>query len=202
MYLPPTFREDRRDVMEALIAAHPLATLVTHGSSGLLANLIPMQIADGMLRAHLARANPQLDDLREGGEVLAVFQGPQAYVSPGWYASKAEHGRVVPTWNFLMVQVRGVPRVSEDADWLRAQVTALTDRHEAGRPAPWAVTDAPERFLDAQLRAIVGVELPLDGMAGKWKASQNRPGPDRAGVIAGLASEGNGMAGFIPPPES
>lgn len=201
MYVPPAFREDRREVMEALMAAHPLATLISHGAGGLSANLIPMQVAGGMLRAHLARANPQLDDLRAGSEVLAVFQGPQAYVSPGWYATKAEHGRVVPTWNFLMVQVRGVARVIDDAGWLREQVAALTDRHEAGRAAPWAVTDAPERFLDAQLRAIVGIELPLDRIAGKWKASQNRPDVDRAGVISGLASEGNGMAGFIPPPE-
>lgn len=201
MYVPPAFREDRRAVMEALMAAHPLAVLISHGAGGLTANLIPMQIAGGVLRAHLARANPQLDDLRAGGEVLAVFQGPQAYVSPGWYASKAEHGRVVPTWNYLTVQVRGRARVIEDADWLRAQVTALTEQHEAGRADAWAVTDAPERFVEAQLRAIVGIELPLDDLTGKWKASQNRPGADRAGVISGLASEGSGMAGFIPPPE-
>lgn len=200
MYVPPAFREDRREVLLALIAAHPLATLISHGADGLCANLVPMQVQDGVLRAHLARANPQLDDLRAGGEVLAVFQGPQAYVSPGWYASKAEHGRVVPTWNFLMVQVRAVARVIEDADWLRAQVTALTERHEAGRPAPWAVADAPDGFVAAQLRAIVGIELPIDAVAGKWKASQNRPGADRAGVISGLASEGSGMAGFVPPP--
>lgn len=200
MYVPPAFREDRREVMEALIAAHPLAMLISHGAGGLTANHVPMQITDGVLRAHLARANPQLDDLRAGGEVLAVFQGPQAYVSPGWYASKAEHGRVVPTWNYLTVQVRGAARVIEDAGWLRAQVTALTDRHEAGRAEPWAVSDAPERFLEAQLRAIVGIELPLDGLSGKWKASQNRPDADRAGVISGLASEGRGMAGCIPPP--
>ena len=137
MYTPPAFDETRPEVLSALIAAHPLALLVTTGDdTGPTANLIPMTAEDGVLRAHLARANPQLAELRAaqaaGRPVLAVFQGPQAYVSPGWYASKAEHGRVVPTWNFLMVQVRGVPQVIDEPDWLAAQVTDLTDRLEAG----------------------------------------------------------------------
>lgn len=204
MYVPPAFAEDRLEAQAALIVAHPLALLVTGGTAGLLADPVPMMIRDGVLCAHLARANPQVAALREaaadGREVLAVFQGPQAYVSPGWYASKAEHGRVVPTWNYLVVQVRGVPVVIDDTDWLRAQVGALTDRLESGMPDPWAVTDAPESFVAAQLRGIVGLELPLTRVTGKWKASQNRPAADRQGVIAGLTAAGIPLAAHVPAP--
>ena len=206
MYVPPAFAEDRAEALAALVEAHPLALLVTGGDVGLLANPVPMLWQDGILRAHLARANGQVASLRAaeaaGAEVLAVFQGPQAYVSPGWYASKAEHGKVVPTWNYLMVQIRGVPRVIDDAGWLRAQVDALTDRHEAGFADPWAVSDAPDGFVAAQLRGIVGVEIPVAQVAGKWKASQNRPASDRAGVIAGLGAEGRPMAAHVPPPDT
>lgn len=203
MYTPPAFDETRPEVLSALIAAHPLALLVTAGDdTGPTANLIPMTAEDGVLRAHLARANPQLAELRAaqaaGRPILAVFQGPQAYVSPGWYASKAEHGRVVPTWNFLMVQVRGVPRVIDEPDWLAAQVAHLTDRLEAERPDPWSVADAPAPFVAAQLRGIVGLELPMTARAGKWKASQNRSAADRAGVAHGLARAGHAMADHIP----
>lgn len=207
MYVPPAFREDRPQAIHALIEAHPLALLVSTGEDGPTANPVPMLLdpSAGVLRCHLARANGQIGELRAaqaaGREVLAVFQGPQAYISPGWYASKAEHGRVVPTWNYLIVQVRGVPRVIEDADWLRGQVGALTDRHEAGLADPWSVGDAPEGFVAAQLRGIVGLELPLTRVTGKWKASQNRPAADRAGVIAGLEAAGDAMAARIPAPE-
>lgn len=207
MYVPPAFREDRPQAIHALIDAHPLALLVSTGEDGPTANPVPMLLdpSAGVLRCHLARANGQIGELRAaqaaGREVLAVFQGPQAYISPGWYASKAEHGRVVPTWNYLIVQVRGVPRVIEDADWLRGQVGALTDRHEAGLADPWSVGDAPEGFVAAQLRGIVGLELPLTRVTGKWKASQNRPAADRAGVIAGLEAAGDAMAARIPAPE-
>lgn len=207
MYVPPAFREDRPQAIHALIEAHPLALLVSTGEDGPTANPVPMLLdpSAGVLRCHLARANGQIGELRAaqaaGREVLAVFQGPQAYISPGWYASKAEHGRVVPTWNYLIVQVRGVPRVIEDADWLRGQVGALTDRHEAGLTDPWSVGDAPDGFVAAQLRGIVGLELPLTRVTGKWKASQNRPAADRAGVIAGLEAAGDAMAARIPAPE-
>lgn len=207
MYVPPAFREDRAQAIHALIEAHPLALLVSTGEDGPTANPVPMLLdpSAGVLHCHLARANGQIGELRAaqaaGREVLAVFQGPQAYISPGWYASKAEHGRVVPTWNYLIVQVRGVPRVIEDADWLRGQVGALTDRHEAGLADPWSVGDAPEGFVAAQLRGIVGLELPLTRVTGKWKASQNRPAADRAGVIAGLEAAGDAMAARIPAPE-
>lgn len=207
MYVPPAFREDRPQAIHALIDAHPLALLVSTGEDGPTANPVPMLLdpSAGVLRCHLARANGQIGELRAaqaaGREVLAVFQGPQAYISPGWYASKAEHGRVVPTWNYLIVQVRGVPRVIEDADWLRGQVGALTDRHEAGLADPWSVGEAPDGFVAAQLRGIVGLELPLTRVTGKWKASQNRPAADRAGVIAGLEAAGDAMAARIPAPE-
>ena len=207
MYVPPAFREDRPQAIHALIEAHPLALLVSTGEDGPTANPVPMLLdpSADVLRCHLARANGQIGELRAaqaaGREVLAVFQGPQAYISPGWYASKAEHGRVVPTWNYLIVQVRGVPRVIEDADWLRGQVGALTDRHEAGLADPWSVGDAPDGFVAAQLRGIVGLELPLTRVTGKWKASQNRPAADRAGVIAGLEAAGDAMAARIPDPE-
>lgn len=207
MYVPPAFREDRPQAIHALIDAHPLALLVSTGEDGPTANPVPMLLdpSAGVLRCHLARANGQIGELRAaqaaGREVLAVFQGPQAYISPGWYASKAEHGRVVPTWNYLIVQVRGVPRVIEDADWLRGQVGALTDRHEAGLADPWSVGEAPDGFVAAQLRGIVGLELPLTRVTGKWKASQNRPAADRAGVIAGLEAAGDAMAARNPAPE-
>lgn len=204
MYVPPAFAEDRPEVLAGLMAAHPLATLITGGERGLTANLIPM-IHDpdkGVLRAHVARANAQIADLRameaEGREALVLFQGAQAYISPGWYATKAETGKVVPTWNYLAVQVRGVPRVLDDAGWLRAQVGELTDRLEADLPAPWAVADAPDGFVAAQLRGIVGLEIPVSQILGKWKASQNRPAADREGVVAGLAERQNPMAGIVP----
>lgn len=205
MYVPPAFREDRPEAHAALIDACPLALLVTADEDGPLANPIPMMRTGGTLRAHLARANPQIAQLRTaeaaGRPVLAVFQGPQAYISPTWYAAKAEHGRVVPTWNYLIVQVRAVPRLIEDADWLRTQVGALTDRHEAAMPAPWAVQDAPEPFVAAQLRGIVGLELPLTEVTGKWKLSQNRPAADRRGVIAGLSADASPLAPYVPQPD-
>jgi transcriptional regulator len=184
---PASFREDRIEVMQALIRAHPLGTLVTAGRRGLVANLVPFTLAaDGMLRAHLARANGQLDDLRDGAETLVIFQGPHAYVSPSWYVSKREHGRVVPTWNYIVVQARGVPRVIDDPVWLHEQVATLTAQQERGRPEAWQVGDAPEPFIAGQLKGIVGVELRAVRLEGKWKVSQNRPEPDRLGVAAAI----------------
>lgn len=199
MYIPPAFREDRPEVMAAMIAAHPLALLVSHGDGGLLADPVPMLWRDGRLIAHLARANPHADRLRSSGEVMAIFQGAHSYVTPAWYASKAEHGRVVPTWNYLTVQMQGIAQIIDDTDWLAAQVAALTDAQEAGRPQPWAVSDAPDAFISAQLRGIVGLEVEVTSVAGKWKASQNRSDADRAGVIAGLDALANPIAEAIPP---
>ncbi len=194
MYIPPIFREERPEVLHALMRAHPLASLVTHGANGLTANLVPFILVSGaggpdILRAHLARGNPQLDDLRQGGEALVIFQGPQAYISPSWYATKQEHGKVVPTWNYIVVQAWGQPRVIEDADWLLAQIGALTTLQEGGRAEPWSVADAPEPFIATQLRGIVGLELPVGRIEGKWKASQNQPEANRAGVVRGLRED-------------
>jgi len=196
MYLPAVFHEERLETLHALIRTHPLGTLITAGAGGLLANLVPFILVDGgekgILRAHIARANDQVEALRSGVETLAVFQGPEAYITPSWYAAKAEHGRVVPTWNYVVVQVRGTPRLIDDAAWIRAQIGELTESQESRRTEPWKVSDAPEPFIMGQIGAIVGVEIPIASLEGKWKVSQNRSAADREGVIEGLKREGFG----------
>jgi transcriptional regulator len=193
MYLPEAFREDRPDVLHDLIRAHPLGLLISAGPGGILANPVPFLSypEEGVLRAHVARANGQWRELATAPDCLVVFQWPAAYVTPSWYASKAEHGKVVPTWNYAVVEARGRARIVQDAGWLRRQIDDLTAAREGGRPAPWAVADAPEPFVAAQLRGIVGVEVALTALTGKWKVSQNRPEADRAGVAAGLGAEGD-----------
>jgi len=194
MYRPPAFVEERTDVLYDLIRQHPLGLLITAGRSGIVANPVPFQlVAEGdgaVLRVHLSRANPQLADL-DGADCLVVFQGPHAYVSPSWYATKQKTGKVVPTWNYMIVQARGQARRIANAGWLRAQVEALTQAQEQGSAEPWSVDDAPADFVAAQLRGIVGVEIPVERMDGKWKLSQNRDAKDRAGVAAGLAARGD-----------
>ncbi|APF37141.1 transcriptional regulator [Chelatococcus daeguensis] len=194
MYQPPHFREERLEVQHALIRAHPLGLLISSGEDGPLANPVPFLLdaaaaPKGVVRAHLARANRQWQALAAGEPALAVFQGVDTYVTPSWYETKKETGKVVPTWNYAIVQVRGPVRVIEDREWLRRQITALTAQHEEGRTQPWAVTDAPEDFVAAQLKGIVGIEMTIESIEGKWKVSQNRPAPDRIGVAEGLAAE-------------
>lgn len=193
MYAPPAFVEDRPDVLYDLIRTHPLGLLITAGPGGLLANPVPFQLiadpAGAVLRAHLSRANPQLADI-DGADCLVVFQGPHAYVSPSWYATKAETGKVVPTWNYITVQARGQARRIDDPAWLRVQIAALTRGQEAGFTTPWTVEDAPGDFIAAQVKGIVGVEIPVERMDGKWKLSQNRNAADRAGVVDGLQAAG------------
>jgi len=195
MYLPAHFAETRPEPLHELIGKHPLGMLVTMSDAGLQANPVPFVLdADpaggpGILRAHVARANPLWRETR-GDESLVVFQGPQAYISPGWYPSKLEHGKAVPTWNYVMVQARGTLRAIDDADRVRAFVTRLTTRHEAVQAKPWAVTDAPPDFIDTMVRAIVGIEITLTALTGKWKVSQNRSIADRGGVAAGLHAAG------------
>jgi transcriptional regulator len=199
MYLPAHFEEKRPEVLHALIRAEPLGLLVTQGDAGLQANSVPFVLdADpaggpGILRAHVARANPLWRESRSGSESLVVFQGPQAYISPSFYPSKALHGKVVPTWNYIMVQARGTLRAVEDAAWLHAFVTRLTDRHEAPRAKPWAVNDAPADYIETMLGAIVGIEIVLTALVGKWKVSQNRSAADRAGVAHGLGDTAIGF---------
>jgi transcriptional regulator len=186
MYVPDHFREDRPDVLHEAVQRIGFATLVTQG---LEANHLPMLLQDGVLRGHVARANPVW---KAGeGEALAIFLGPHAYVSPSWYPSKAETGKAVPTWNYLTVHARGAIRWIQDADWLRAHVTALSAVHETGRAQPWAVSDAPASYVDGLLRAIVGFELTIAKLEGKWKLSQNRDAADRAGVRDGLVQDGH-----------
>jgi transcriptional regulator len=196
MYQPPAFREDRTGVQHALIRKHPLGLLITAGPAGLLANLFPFLLdADGTekgtLRLHMARANPQWHELEAVEECLVVFQGPQDYVTPSWYVTKRETAKVVPTWNYATVHAWGRPRVMKDDAWLRRQIEDLTESRESQRAEPWAVGDAPEDFVAMQMRAIVGVEIPVSRIEGKWKMSQNRPEADRAGVIAGFREAGD-----------
>jgi transcriptional regulator len=195
MYQPPLFREDRLEVQHALIRNHPLGLLVTAGPGGLLANLIPFLIdaeasERGTLLAHLARANPQWHDLTAVEECLVVFQGPQDYVTPSWYATKRETGKVVPTWNYVMVHAWGRPRVIDDELWLRRQINALTRSREDLRQVPWQVSDAPESIITGQVKGIIGIEIPITRIEGKWKMSQNRPEADRRGVVAGFREQG------------
>jgi transcriptional regulator len=201
MYEPPLHQQADRAAIVELIRAHPLGLLISHGPSGLLANLIPFLIEGDMLLGHVARANPQWRDLQQADEALVVFQGPQHYISPSWYETKRQTHKVVPTWNYLTVQARGRPRVTDEAPWLRAQIEALTNKQEGARAEPWKVSDAPEDFIAMQMRAIVGVEMAVTDLKGKWKASQNRSEADRAGVIAGLNADGDpqalAMAGVV-----
>ncbi|TFW06046.1 FMN-binding negative transcriptional regulator [Oxalobacteraceae bacterium OM1] len=195
MYLPSHFEETRHAVLHDLIARHPLGTLVTFDGEALNANHVPFELdADagehGTLIAHVARANPVWRQIEAGVEPLVVFQGAQTYVSPGWYPSKAEHGKVVPTYNYMVVHAYGHGRTVEDPVRLRAILTRLTTRHEAGMAKPWRIEDAPEDYIEKMLAAIVGIEIPIRRVVGKWKVSQNRPAADRAGVEQGLLGLG------------
>ncbi len=206
MYRPPAFREDRLETLYALMREHPLATLVTAGPQGLLASHAPLGLdpargPKGTLIGHLSRANEQWRELETAGQALAVFQGPEAYVSPSYYASKREHGRVVPTWNYVAVHAWGRVRVFDDPAGLRSVVERLTNQHERGRPQPWQVDDAPAEYIEGALKAIVGFELEIERLEGQWKLSQNRSAEDRQGVRRGLAEEsasGTGLAALIP----
>jgi transcriptional regulator len=194
MYRPNAFDELRPEPLHELIAGYPLGLLVRGGDPGPQADVLPWLLEPGptlagTLVGHVARANPLWREAA-GREVLVVFQGPQAYVSPGWYASKAEHGKVVPTWNYAMVQARGTLQAQEDPQAVLGIVSRLTGRHEAGRKLPWKVSDAPPGFVEGLLQAIVGVRIPLDSLVGKFKLSQNRPAADRAGVCEGLKADG------------
>lgn len=193
MYLPAHFEQHDPVALQALMRGHPLATLVTLGADGLTADAIPLDYdatagAHGTLRGHVARANP-LWRQADGQVVLAVFNGPQAYVTPSWYPSKATTHKVVPTWNYAVVHAHGTLRAVEDARWLHDLVARLTLIHEAGRSPPWTVTDAPADYVQQMLRAIVGIEIVVTKLVGKWKVSQNRQDADRLGVAAGLQAE-------------
>jgi transcriptional regulator len=202
VYVPPLFKEDRIDVLHAAIRSSSLATLVTNAADGLIASHVPMLLDTepapyGTLIGHLARPNPQARGAN--GEALAIFQGPEAYITPSWYATKRETGKVVPTWNYVAIHAYGSIEFFNDRERLLDVVTRLTERQETPRAEPWAVSDAPPDFIDVMLRGIIGFAIPITRLEGKWKMSQNRPAEDRVGVVSGLEIEGReDVAALIP----
>ena len=194
MYTPTAFRETRPEALRELMRRHPLAALVAMTAEGLAANHVPMMLDPaggpfGTLRGHVARANPAWRLITAGSPVLAIFQGPDHYVTPSWYPGKTAHGMVVPTWNYAVVHAHGIIAWHEDAAWLRSFLDTLTAANEAHRAEPWHVSDAPERYIDRQLALIVGFEIAVTTLTGKWKLGQNRDAEDRSGIAAGLAAD-------------
>jgi transcriptional regulator len=191
MYIPKHFAEERVPALHAFVEAYPFGALITMGSSGLIASHIPMVLEHeggslGVLKGHISRANPQWREFAPEVEALAIFNGADHYITPTWYPEKAETGKVVPTWNYVAVHVYGRMKVIEDPAWLRAHVEALTNIHEAGNVVPWKVSDAPEDYVATMVKGIVGFEVTVTRIEGKWKASQNRAEKDRQGVATGL----------------
>lgn len=211
MYIPKHFAENDPATLHDLMRAFPLATLVTQGPDGPDANHIPLHLdaaagPHGTLRGHIARANPLASDSttiettagpRVNRKILAIFKGPDCYISPSNYATKAEHGKVVPTWNYTAVHAHGELRLIDDRDWLLAQLDALTAEHEAGLPHPWSIDDAPADYIGKMLGAVVGIEIVIERLVGKWKVSQNQPAENQASLIAALDKAGDPMAGLI-----
>ena len=196
MYVPKHFEETDVAVLHGLIRSRPLGTWVAWANNELIANHLPFLIDEsrgpfGTLIGHVARANPVWKSLVDGTRSIVVFQGTEKYITPSWYPSKHETGKAVPTWNYVVVHAHGSPRVIHDKDWLRAHVAALSDRHEHELPVPWKLTDAPPEYIDTLLNAIIGIEIPLDALQGKWKLGQNRPAADLSGVVKGLSAQGD-----------
>jgi transcriptional regulator len=199
MYVPKSFEPPDVQTLHHFVQTHPFGTLITMTSGGLDGNHLPLLIDSapapyGTLRGHVARANPVWRECDPEREALVIFQGPDSFISPSWYPSKRETATVVPTWNYIVVHAHGRLRVIDDPAWLRAHVEALTDRHEQERPRPWAVSDAPEDYIQKMVGAIVGLEMVITRLTGKWKLSQNRSERDRAGVVDGLLGEGSESA--------
>ena len=191
MYIPRAHNEERVTMLHKLIEDQPFASLITVGLSGLFASHIPMVLeqngAMGQLRGHISRGNMQWRDYNPSVEALAIFSGPQHYITPNWYPEKQDTGKVVPTWNYVVVHAYGYLKIMEDAEWLRAHLASLTNIHEAESPVPWKIGDAPEDYIAALLKGIVGLEMTIERLEGKWKISQNRSDEDRNGVAKGLA---------------
>ncbi|GGJ89081.1 FMN-binding negative transcriptional regulator [Pseudomonas matsuisoli] len=197
MYVPNAFRQNDSEMLNRQIHEARLATLVSNGPSGLIASHVPLLFAEdegkhGTLYGHLARGNPHWKALADG-EALVIFNGPDAYITPSWYAAKAEHGKVVPTWNYIAVHAYGRAEIIEDAPRLLDIVSRLTDKHEHSRPSPWSVNDAPLDYIDGMLKAIVGFALPIERIEGKWKLGQNRSEADFAGVRNGLSHSADAL---------
>lgn len=195
MYIPSHFEEPRIEVMHDLIQTRPLATVITLSSGGIDANHIPLHLSDtegrlGVLRGHVARANSMRHELIQDVEALAVFHGPDSYISPSWYPAKQEHGRVIPTWNYAVVHAYGTLKIVDDPVWLMEHLQALTTKHEMAFPEPWAVSDAPGDFIEKLLENIIGIEIAITRLKGKWKASQNQSLKNQLGIINGLNGDG------------
>lgn len=196
MYQPDHFRVEDVSEMHALMRARPFAALVSAGPAGLYASHLPTVLKGdgryGVIECHLARANPHCRDLAEGNEALMIFQGPEGYITPNWYPSKAEHGKVVPTWNYAVVHATGRPEVMQEKAWLLRHVTELTAQQERTEAKPWALSDAPDSYIDVMLRGIVGFRFVITRLEGKWKMSQNREAIDQEGVVRGLNTRAAG----------
>ncbi len=196
MFQPPLFKEDRLSVMHDLIDAYSFGILIAHEDGEISANHLPFvlhrDLGDkGTLRAHMAKGNPLWKNFGPDTNVIVIFQGTHHYISPAWYASKAEHGKVVPTWNYATVHTRGVLKLIDDPDWLITQIGSLSDIHEEGRDDPWKVTDAPDKYIRGQMKGIIGLEIEIADLTGKWKMSQNKNDADKAGIFAGLEADGD-----------
>lgn len=196
MHITKQFEETDPAVLHSLIRAHPLGAWITLADGDLVANHVPLLLDTargdhGSLVGHVARANPIWRAFSASVDSIVIFQGPETYITPSWYPSKHAHGKAVPTWNYAVVHAHGIPRAIEDRSWLRAHLNQLTDTHEAGQALPWKISDAPEEYLARMIEGIVGIEIPIARLAGKWKTSQNRPEADRLGVIAGLLARGD-----------
>jgi transcriptional regulator len=196
MFLPDHFRVEDLPQMHALMRGRPFAALVSSGAAGLYATHLPTVLKDegafGVIECHLSRANPHWKELAEGNEAMMIFQGAEGYITPNWYATKAATGKVVPTWNYAVVHAYGRPEVMQEAAWIRRHVGELTDQQEATEARPWALTDAPDKYIDVMTRGIVGFRFAITRLEGKWKMSQNREPADRAGVVQGLNARASG----------
>ncbi len=202
MYVPPLFEEKNLPPLQDAMRRGGLSTLVTQGPAGLMASHVPLLYDPepgpyGTLLGHVARANPQWQQAAGGPEALAIFHGPDAYISPSWYPTKKETGKVVPTWNYVAIHAYGPLQTFDDPERLLSIVTRLTRNYETGQAEPWAVSDAPADFIAAQLKAIVGFAIPITRLEGKWKMSQNRPKADRTAVVAALKQEGTPAAAAV-----
>jgi transcriptional regulator len=194
VYVNPLHRLTNREALLTLMASHPLGAWVCPGRAGLIANHVPFLLdrsrgPHGTLIGHVSRANTVWRELGSSVPSVVMFQGPQAYITPGWYPGKAEHGEVVPTWNYVVAHAHGVARAVEDREWVFDMLRRLTQVHESPRPTPWSVADAPAAFMDKMMRAIVGIEIPIDRLEGKLKASQDEAMPDRLGTVCGLKEQ-------------
>lgn len=209
MYLPPHFAVTDSETLHQLMQAHPLGALITHGEGGLDANHLPFELdtgegAHGVLRAHVARNNPLWQEVKDGDEVLVIFKAADGYISPSWYPGKQEHHKLVPTWNYSVVHAHGRIQIRDDARFVRRLLANLTRTHEAAEPAPWKMADAPRDYLEAMVQAVVGIEIEITGLVGKFKLAQNKAAADRLGAANTLQERGHSALAeaMLTPPSS